>query len=173
MRKLAEERSSLLYSVIDESNGFFSSPVEKTFRSRLTIPFRVGGQTGNEELEKKFLDEALAEGMIQLKGHRSVGGIRASLYNAMTVEEVQKLVSFMKSFQQKYQWRHHFKNKRNQFYFGSNWVTCDHNFLMLVIVGKIAENSRKFWKILENSRKLWKVLKTMKNERWKNPLKPT
>ena len=103
MSKLAQERSSLLYSVIDGSNGFYSSPVEKIFRSRLTIPFRVGGQAGNEELEKKFLDEASAEGMIQLKGHRSVGGIRASLYNAMTVEEVQKLVSFMKSFQQKYQ----------------------------------------------------------------------
>lgn len=102
MSKLADERSSILYSVIDGSNGFYSSPVGMNFRSRLTIPFRVGGSTGNEELEKKFLDEALGEGMIQLKGHRSVGGIRASLYNAMTVEEVQMLVSFMKRFQQKY-----------------------------------------------------------------------
>lgn len=103
MSKLALERSSLLYSAIDGSNGFYTSPVEKKFRSRLTIPFRVGGAKGNDKLEKMFLVEALAEGMIQLEGHRSVGGIRASLYNAMRIDEVQTLVSFMKSFQQKYE----------------------------------------------------------------------
>lgn len=101
MAEMARKRSSLLYSAIDGSNGFYSSPVEKNFRSRLTVPFRVGG--GNEELEKKFLKDAEEEGMIQLKGHRSVGGIRASMYNAMTIEEVQTLVSFMQKFQVKYQ----------------------------------------------------------------------
>lgn len=93
-----EARSSLIYNVIDTSGGFYFSPVEKNSRSRITIPFRVGGPQGNDELEKRFLKESEAAGMIQLKGHRSVGGIRASMYNAMTLEEVQVLADFMKKF---------------------------------------------------------------------------
>ena len=92
------KRNSLIYNVIDNSNVFYYNPVEKSSRSRITIPFRVGGKSGNEDLEKKFLKEAEQEGMIQLKGHRSVGGIRASMYNALTVEEAQVLADFMKKF---------------------------------------------------------------------------
>ena len=101
MAGLAKERSSLIYNVIDSSNGFYHNPVEKKFRSRLTIPFRVGDLSGNADLEKKFLKEAESLGMIQLKGHRSVGGIRASMYNAMTMDEVTILANFMKDFQNK------------------------------------------------------------------------
>ena len=101
MAALAQERSSLIYSVIDASDGFYHNPVEKRFRSRVTVPFRVGGAAGDAELEKKFLSEAEARGMIQLKGHRSVGGIRASMYNAMLIEEVRVLADFMREFQSK------------------------------------------------------------------------
>lgn len=90
-------RSSLIYNAIDSSNGFYISPVAKNSRSRITIPFRISGPNG-EELEKKFLKESEAAGMIQLKGHRSVGGIRASMYNAMTVDEVKTLANFMEQF---------------------------------------------------------------------------
>lgn len=93
------KKSQLIYDAIDSSGGFYHSPVEKRYRSRVTIPFRVGGSTGNEELEKKFLKEAEeVHRMIQLKGHRSVGGIRASMYNALTVEEATVLANFMKEF---------------------------------------------------------------------------
>lgn len=71
------------------------SSVDKACRSRTTIPFRIRCDEG---LEKKFLAEAEAAGMIQLKGHRSVGGIRASMFNAMSVEEAMKLIEFMKTF---------------------------------------------------------------------------
>ena len=98
MAENCKVRSSLVYDVIDSSNGFYYVPVDKNYRSRITIPFRVGGSNGNEELEKKFLKEAQAAGMIELKGHRSVGGIRVSMYHAMSVEEVKILVQFMKQF---------------------------------------------------------------------------
>ena len=98
MEANCKARSSLVYDIIDSSNGFYFVPVEKSCRSRFTIPCRVGGPDGNEELEKKFLKEAQAAGMIELKGHRSVGGIRVSMYHAMTVEEVATLVQFMKQF---------------------------------------------------------------------------
>lgn len=64
----------------------------------MNVPFRIGGPDGDEALEKKFLEEASKRGMIQLKGHRSVGGIRASLYNALSLEEANLLVSFMQEF---------------------------------------------------------------------------
>lgn len=69
----------------------------------MNIPFRVGSSDGNEELENEFLKEATKVNMIQLKGHRSVGGMRASLYNAVTVEETEFLAEFMRDFQD----RHH------------------------------------------------------------------
>eukprot|EP00126_Sphaerothecum_destruens_P009922 Sdes_comp20630_c0_seq1m15776 len=93
-----QKKSSLLYETIDSSNGFYTCPVEKKFRSRMNVPFRV---KSNEQLEKKFLDEALQLGFVELKGHRSVGGLRASLYNAMTLKEVQRFVDFMLLFQKK------------------------------------------------------------------------
>lgn len=99
MNKRAVARSQLLYNIIDSSNGFYVNSINPKYRSRLTVVFRVGGASGDEALEKKFVAEATALGMIQLKGHRSVGGIRASMFNAMTLEEVQSLANFMTKFQ--------------------------------------------------------------------------
>ncbi|XP_055352440.1 phosphoserine aminotransferase-like [Paramacrobiotus metropolitanus] len=98
MDEMSQRKSSLIYSVIDKSNGFYYNPVDKRYRSRMNVPFRVGGVNGDEELEKRFLQEAGKLHMVQLKGHRSVGGMRASLYNAVTVEETQVLADFMQDF---------------------------------------------------------------------------
>ncbi|KAM4706975.1 centrosomal protein of 78 kDa-like [Discoglossus pictus] len=98
MEKLSIIKSEMIYNLIDQSNSLFVCPVEKKSRSRMNIPFRIGSIKGDSTLEKKFLDKAAELGMISLKGHRSVGGIRASLYNAVTVEDVQQLAGFMKSF---------------------------------------------------------------------------
>ena len=89
-------KSHLIYGVIDQSDGFYSCPVPCSLRSRVNIPFRI--RNGDKELEKKFLEQAQQRNMIQLKGHRSVGGIRASLYNAVTVQETSVLADFMKVF---------------------------------------------------------------------------
>lgn len=97
MEELVERRSSMLYNTIDESNGYYSCPVDRSCRSRMNVVFRLP----NEELEKKFSEEATKQGMIGLKGHRSVGGCRASIYNAMPEEGVSKLVNFMKDFASK------------------------------------------------------------------------
>jgi len=72
--------------------------VSKESRSRVNIPMKIGGSNGNEQLEKLFLDEAKKRGLIELKGHRSVGGLRASLYNAMTLEETKELAALLKEF---------------------------------------------------------------------------
>ncbi|KAH0516020.1 Phosphoserine aminotransferase [Microtus ochrogaster] len=77
--------------------------VERQNRSRMNIPFRIGNAKGDEALEKRFLDKAVELNMISLKGHRSVGGIRASLYNAVTIEDVEKLAAFMKNFLEMHQ----------------------------------------------------------------------
>ncbi|EDV21334.1 Phosphoserine aminotransferase [Trichoplax sp. H2] len=104
--KAMSERSALkaskVYNVIDNSDGFYVAPVCKKDRSRMNVPFRIGSENGDDELEKKFLKEAGERKFMHLKGHRSVGGIRASLYNAVSVEETEQLVDFMKQFQQKY-----------------------------------------------------------------------
>eukprot|EP00930_Biecheleria_cincta_P049284 TRINITY_DN3450_c0_g1_i8.p1 TRINITY_DN3450_c0_g1~~TRINITY_DN3450_c0_g1_i8.p1 ORF type:complete len:369 (+),score=96.99 TRINITY_DN3450_c0_g1_i8:70-1176(+) len=92
----SDKKSTMLYSCIDGSDGFYCCPVEKSSRSRMNVPFTIKG--GNEELEKKFLDGAKKEKLYTLAGHRSVGGCRASLYNGMPIEGVEKLTSFMKSF---------------------------------------------------------------------------
>ncbi|XP_026321943.1 probable phosphoserine aminotransferase [Hyposmocoma kahamanoa] len=102
MSELAEKKSKLVYDTIDQSNGFYYAPVAKKVRSRMNIPFRIGSPAGNDALEKEFLKGAEALGLIQLKGHRSVGGIRASTYNAVTLEEVQYLVKYMKEFHEKH-----------------------------------------------------------------------
>uniref|UniRef100_A0A8D0HH22 Phosphoserine aminotransferase n=1 Tax=Sphenodon punctatus TaxID=8508 RepID=A0A8D0HH22_SPHPU len=103
MDKLSTVKSQMIYDLIDKSNGFYVCPVEKKSRSRMNIPFRLGSIKGDEALEKKFLDKAVELNMISLKGHRSVGGIRASLYNAVTIEDVQKLAAFMRSFLETHQ----------------------------------------------------------------------
>ncbi|XP_057668655.1 phosphoserine aminotransferase-like isoform X1 [Diorhabda carinulata] len=102
MESQCREKSNLIYQVIDNSNDFYYTPVDKNVRSRINIPFRIGGSGGDEELEKIFLEEAKTENMIDLKGHRLVGGIRVSLYNAITIENVKKLVAFMIYFKDKY-----------------------------------------------------------------------
>ena len=97
-QRLAAQKSDLLYGTIDNSDGFYSAPVHKSCRSRMNVPFLIDG--GNEVLEKKFIDEATKAGFINLAGHRSVGGLRASLYNGMPAEGVEALTTFMKNFQE-------------------------------------------------------------------------
>ena len=96
-QELAEKKSSLLYNFIDNTGGYYSNPVDPKYRSRMNIPFRV---KKDEALEAKFLKEASESGLIELKGHRSVGGCRASIYNAMPIEGVEALVEFMRKFQE-------------------------------------------------------------------------
>lgn len=98
MDKLSLAKSQMIYQVIDGSDGFYTCPVDKNVRSRMNIPFRIGGPAGNDALEKEFLQKAELIKMVQLKGHRSVGGIRASLYNAITLENTETLAKFMKEF---------------------------------------------------------------------------
>jgi phosphoserine aminotransferase len=85
----------MLYDAIDGSDGYYVSPVDEKYRSLMNVPFTL---SGGEDLEKKFLTEANAAGLESLKGHRSVGGARASIYNAMPMEGVQALVDFMAEF---------------------------------------------------------------------------
>ena len=95
MKEINEKKAGLLYDFLDSSK-LFKGTVEKDSRSLMNIPF----VTGDEELDKKFVAEATAAGFVNLKGHRSVGGMRASIYNAMPVEGVEKLVAFMKAFEE-------------------------------------------------------------------------
>ena len=95
MKKHNEEKAKILYDFLDESK-LFKGTVEKCDRSLMNVPF----VTGNEELDAKFVKEAAAAGFVNLKGHRTVGGMRASIYNAMPKEGVEKLVAFMKKFEE-------------------------------------------------------------------------
>jgi phosphoserine aminotransferase len=95
-QKLSEEKAGKLYDLIDSSD-FWRSPVEKESRSVMNVVWRLS----SEELEGEFLAQAKQEGFVGLKGHRSVGGIRASIYNAVSMESVEALVAFMKEFEQK------------------------------------------------------------------------
>lgn len=88
-------KAGLLYDCIDHSK-LFSAPAEKEFRSKMNVAF----VTGNKELDAQFVKEADAAGFVNLKGHRSVGGMRASIYNAMPVEGIEKLIAFMQKFEQ-------------------------------------------------------------------------
>lgn len=101
MAKQANAKSELIYDIIDKSNGFYSCPVQSRVRSRVNLPFRIGSASGDDKLEKEFLTQAEAAGMIQLKGHRSVGGIRASLYNAVNLEETKQLAKLLSAFYEK------------------------------------------------------------------------
>ena len=87
-------KAKLLYDFLDFS-GFFKNPVAKQDRSRMNVPFTLA----NPALDEQFLKGANERGMVQLKGHRSVGGMRASIYNAMPLEGVQRLVAYMKEFE--------------------------------------------------------------------------
>ncbi|CAN1316636.1 Phosphoserine aminotransferase 1, chloroplastic [Linum perenne] len=98
VEKKNKKKGDLLYNAIEESNGFYRNPVEKSVRSLMNVPFTME----KSELEAEFIKEAAKEKMVQLKGHRSVGGMRASIYNAMPYEGVEKLVAFMKDFQAKH-----------------------------------------------------------------------
>ena len=90
-------KAKLLYDYLDQSK-FFVSPVEPRDRSRMNAPFKLG----NEALDEEFLKGAKARGMVQLKGHRSVGGMRASIYNAMPIEGVRQLVAYMREFEDRH-----------------------------------------------------------------------
>jgi phosphoserine aminotransferase len=90
-------KAALLYDFLDGSK-FFTSPVQADCRSLMNVPFKLK----NEALDGAFLKGAEAKGMLQLKGHRSVGGMRASIYNAMPVEGVKALVAHMKDFEQQH-----------------------------------------------------------------------
>ena len=93
MAKRNQAKATLLYGYIDGS-GWYSNPVAPDARSRMNVPFRLP----DEALDEAFLEESAAAGLVALKGHRSVGGMRASIYNAMPIDGVQALVDFMKDF---------------------------------------------------------------------------
>ncbi|MFW5632780.1 MAG: aminotransferase class V-fold PLP-dependent enzyme, partial [Acetivibrio ethanolgignens] len=95
MKERNEEKAKILYDFLDESE-LFRGTVRKEDRSLMNVPF----VTGREELDAKFVKEAKAAGFENLKGHRTVGGMRASIYNAMPKEGVEKLVAFMKKFEE-------------------------------------------------------------------------
>jgi phosphoserine aminotransferase len=94
MQKINEKKAGILYNFLDNSK-MFRGTVRKEDRSLMNVPF----VTDSEELNAKFIKEATEAGFVNLKGHRSVGGMRASIYNAMPVEGVEKLVEFMKEFE--------------------------------------------------------------------------
>jgi len=122
IEKRNEAKAKLLYDAIESSGGFYHCPVEKDSRSKMNVVFRVGGRPGlgaglgpgpgddsgdggskaptdMEVVEKQFAQEAAAAGIVGTPGHRSVGGMRVSLYNAVTLEAVQTLTNFMREFQ--------------------------------------------------------------------------
>jgi phosphoserine aminotransferase len=94
MEKINREKAAVLYDYLDNSK-LFKGTIEKPYRSLMNIPF----VTSSEQINEEFLKKATAAGFINLKGHRSVGGMRASIYNAMPIEGVRKLVDFMKKFE--------------------------------------------------------------------------
>lgn len=95
MYELNKKKAGLIYDCIDNSNGFYTGHAEKGSRSLMNITFNLK----TEELEKQLISEATKAGFDGLKGHRSVGGLRASIYNAFPIKGVEELVSFMKEFQ--------------------------------------------------------------------------
>lgn len=97
MRMRNQEKAALLYDFLDAST-LFSGTAAKQDRSMMNVPF----VTGNDTLDKEFIAEATSHGLVELKGHRSVGGMRASIYNAMPLEGVQKLVAFMQQFEREH-----------------------------------------------------------------------
>jgi phosphoserine aminotransferase len=96
IEKRNDAKAKLLYGTIETSNGFYRCPVENSSRSKMNVVFRVA--RGDENVEKTFTKEAAAAGLVGTPGHRSVGGMRVSLYNAVTLEAVEALTSFMREF---------------------------------------------------------------------------
>ena len=96
MEEYNEKKAKILYDFLDQS-ALFKGTVRKENRSLMNVPF----VTGSQELDAKFVKEAREAGLENLKGHRSVGGMRASIYNAMPIEGVEKLVAFMREFEKK------------------------------------------------------------------------
>ena len=94
MQKHNEEKAALLYDYLDQSS-LFKASAEKKYRSLMNVTF----VTGDEEMDKKFVSEAKKRGIVNIKGHRSVGGMRASIYNAMPVEGIKALIELMKDFE--------------------------------------------------------------------------
>jgi len=106
IEKRNNAKAKLLYDTIESSGGFYRCPVENSSRSKMNVVFRVGGGAGRssapadmEAVEKQFAKEAAAAGLVGTPGHRSVGGMRVSLYNAVTLEAVEALTTFMREFQ--------------------------------------------------------------------------
>jgi phosphoserine aminotransferase len=97
MERINLEKARLLYDFLDASR-FFKNPVAREDRSRMNVPFTLK----DSSLDEPFLKGAAERGMVQLKGHRSVGGMRASIYNAMPIEGVQCLIDYMREFQRKH-----------------------------------------------------------------------
>ena len=95
MKERNEKKAKILYDFLDQSKLFKGTVVPKD-RSLMNVPF----VTGDKELDAKFVKEAAEAGLVNLKGHRSVGGMRASIYNAMPIEGVEALVAFMKKFEE-------------------------------------------------------------------------
>jgi len=98
IQKINTEKARLVYQTIDSSGGFYCGHSLPEACSNMNLPFRLA----TEELEDLFVKESKAAGLIGLKGHRSVGGLRASLYNALPIESVKALVDFMAEFQRKH-----------------------------------------------------------------------
>ena len=101
MNENAKTKSKLIYDVIDSSGGFYKNPVSKNSRSRMNVIFTI--KNNDVQLTNNFIKESKQVGLLQLGGHRSVGGLRASLYNGMPLQGVLKLKNFMIEFQKKYQ----------------------------------------------------------------------
>ena len=96
IEKINREKAKMLYDVIDASDGFYKGHARKDSRSMMNVTFTME----TEELELKCVQEALKHNLVGLKGHRSVGGMRASIYNAMPVEGVKALCEFLTEFQE-------------------------------------------------------------------------
>jgi phosphoserine aminotransferase len=97
MGKRNRRKAEMLYAAIDQS-GFYKNPIDPACRSWMNVPFILS----DESLNKPFLEEARAAGLVNLSGHRSVGGMRASIYNAIPEQGVQRLIEFMNDFAKRY-----------------------------------------------------------------------
>jgi phosphoserine aminotransferase len=97
MEQYNRDKTKLIYDVIDQSSGFYLGCAQPQSRSLMNITFRIH----SEELEKQFIKESEQEGFVGLKGHRDVGGLRASTYNAVPLESCQALAQFMADFQKR------------------------------------------------------------------------
>ena len=97
MQDVNQRKAKLLYDVLDESNLFVGT-AHKDSRSIMNVTF----VTGDEQLDTAFVAGAKKEGLVNVKGHRSVGGMRASIYNAITIEGVEKLAAYMRAFEKEY-----------------------------------------------------------------------